>query len=102
MKPYLLRLGCGRFYVEFKDEERRALMAAIRERFGRPEMEAFPGASIWRFGGAAFTFYDPLGEPCLISDSEHGDDILQLLLEDIDPGAAKSADPVQPVQNLRL
>jgi len=85
MKPYLLRLSCGRLSLEFQDADRRALIAAIRDRFGRPEIEVAPIASICRFGGASFTFYDQWDEPCLISDSALGDEILERLLEDLEP-----------------
>ena len=71
--------------LEFQDEDRRALTTAIRERFGRLDIDVLPGASVCRFGGSDFTFYDQWGEPCLISGSEHGDALLQLLLADLSP-----------------
>ena len=85
MKPYLLRLSSGRLSLEFQDEDRRALTAAIRERFGQLDIDVLPGASVCRFGGGDFTFYDQWGEPCLISGSAHGDSLLQLLLSDLSP-----------------
>ena len=93
MKPYLLALSCGRLSLEFKDEDRRALTAAIRERFGRLDIQVFPGASICRFGGAEFTFYDQWGEPCLTSSSELGDAILKALVADLTDEVLDSAPP---------
>jgi hypothetical protein len=100
MKPYLLKLSCGRLSLEFQDEDRRALTAAIRERFGQPDIEVFPGASICRFGGASFTFYDQWGEPCLISGSERGDDLLRILVGDLAPAELVSPDTVEHARNL--
>jgi len=92
MKPYLLRLSCGRLSLEFQDADRRALIGAIRDRFGRPEIEVAPTASICRFGGASFTFYDQWDEPCLISASALGDEILEILIEDLEPAPRPALD----------
>jgi hypothetical protein len=100
MMPYLLRLSCGRLSLEFQDADRRALIAAIRDRFGRPEIEVSPVASVCRFGGASFTFYDQWDEPCLIADSAQGDRLLEALLNDLRPAPLASRDHGHQGQNL--
>ena len=100
MKPYLMRLSSGRLSLEFQDADRRALTSAIRERFGRLDIEVSPAGSLCRFGGASFTFYDRWDEPCLTAESALGDKILETLLNDLVPAGRDRADPSQFEQNL--
>ena len=95
MKPYLMRLSSGRLSLEFQDEDRRALTTAIRKRFSRLEIEASPFGSPCQFGGASFTFYDQWDEPCLIAESDIGDQILEVLLADLVPDGRDRRDAAE-------
>ena len=100
MKPYIMRLSSGRLSLEFRDDDRRALTAAIRDRFGRIEIEVSPVGSLCRFGGASFTFYDQWDEPCLTAESALADSILEILLHDLVPVGRERAQPSHVEQSI--
>ena len=65
--------------LEFETDDLPAVRACIGERY--PDWKAAPAgiASVVRFGGEDFTFQNDWDDPCLISSSSRGDELLRII-----------------------
>jgi len=76
----LLRLSTGHFSLEINPSDRQKVAEAIESLFGKPQVSLLaPYGSNYSFGDADFAFQDEWDDPCLISSSARGDDVLQRL-----------------------
>lgn len=78
MAVSLLNVG-DRLSLEFETSELDAVRALIRERY--PDITTEPAgiATVVRFGGEQFTFQNEWDEPCLISHTAEGDELLRMI-----------------------
>ncbi|WP_442578670.1 hypothetical protein ACSBOB_24520 [Mesorhizobium sp. ASY16-5R] len=65
--------------MEFDTGDLPAVASAIRKRFGEAEAQQYPTLTTYRFGGCSFLFQNEWDDPCLISISAEGDQILEAL-----------------------
>jgi hypothetical protein len=75
----LLALSTGHYSLEFEMGDLASVKSAIREIYGRPVSDNNPFLAEIRFGGSSFTFQNEWDDPCLVSGSSEGDEILQTL-----------------------
>jgi hypothetical protein len=76
MTVTLLSLSNGRSSLEFATSDLPLVAAAIRDRFGDPEQRPYPTSTHYCIGGCSFVFQNEWDDPCLISGSVAGDQIL--------------------------
>jgi hypothetical protein len=81
MAVTLLPLSDGHYSLEFEPSDLPLVASVIRDRYGVPEKEHHPTCVEYRFGGCSFVFQNEWDDPCLISGSAQGDDILKALYE---------------------
>jgi hypothetical protein len=79
MAVTLLSLSNGHYSLEFEPADLSAVASAIRNHYGVPDKRQYPTSAEYRFGGCSFTFQNEWDDPCLISGSAEGDDILKKL-----------------------
>lgn len=79
MAVTLLSLSNGHYSLEFEPADLPAVASAIRDHYGVPDKRQYPTSAEYRFGGCSFTFQNEWDDPCLISGSAEGDDILKKL-----------------------
>lgn len=79
MAATLLSLSNGHYSLEFEPADLPAVASAIRDHYGVPDKRQYPTSAEYRFGGCSFTFQNEWDDPCLISGSAEGDDILKNL-----------------------
>jgi hypothetical protein len=72
----LLQAG-AHLSLEFEPSDLETVRSCIRERFADVTTRAAGIATIVRFGGESFTFQAEWDDPCLISGSERGDELLR-------------------------
>jgi hypothetical protein len=78
MSVSLLNVG-DHFSLEFDTSDRDAVRSYIRERYGEVSSKAAGIATVVTFGGEDFTFQNEWDDPCLISHSVKGDDLLRAI-----------------------
>ncbi len=83
MTATLLTLSNGHLSLEFDTSDLPAVREAIRRRYGEPSVERYVTLSVLRFADSSFTFQNDWDDPCLISGSAEGDDILKALHDDL-------------------
>ncbi|WP_156518379.1 hypothetical protein [Sphingobium sp. EP60837] len=81
MTASLLALSTGHYSLEFEPSDMPSVKATILDQFGRPEIQQYGFSAEYRFGGSSFTFQGEWDEPCFISDSDSGDDILRTIYQ---------------------
>jgi hypothetical protein len=75
---YLLRLSNGHTSLEFASSDLSSVAAAIQKLFGIPETDrSHAFLTAYRFGGSSFVFQNEWDDPCLISGTDEGDEILR-------------------------
>lgn len=79
MAVTLLPLSNGHYSLEFESADLPSVASAIRDRYGVPDKRQYPASAEYRFGGGSFTYQNEWDDPCLISGSAEGDDILKSL-----------------------
>jgi hypothetical protein len=79
MAMTLLALSTGHYSLEFEPSDLPGVRSVIRQLYGRPETRRNPVLTELRFGGCSFTFQNEWDDPCLISGSSEGDEILRAL-----------------------
>ena len=67
------------FSLEFAPEDKADVRAAIQELFGQPQITPEVVSATVLFGGECFTYQDEWDDPCLISSSARGKDMLERL-----------------------
>ncbi|MFA6112525.1 MAG: hypothetical protein WC729_00985 [Sphingomonas sp.] len=82
----LLSLANGHSSLEFEPSDLPGVDSAIRDRFGMPEQRHYPASTEYRFGGCSFAFQNEWDDPCLISGSVEGDEILRWLCDSLNVG----------------
>ena len=80
MPVSLLRTGTI-FSLEFAPEDKADVRAAIQELFGQPQITPGVVSATILFGGECFTYQDEWDDPCLISSSPRGKEILERLAD---------------------
>lgn len=75
----LLPLSDGHVSLEFATSDLDLIGSAIRREYGVPVVKRHVMSAEYRFGGASFTFQNEWDDPCLISGSDEGDQILRHL-----------------------
>lgn len=65
--------------LEFEADDLPTVRAYIRERY--PDWKATPAgiATVVRFGGEDFTFQNEWDDPCLLSSTTRGDELLRTI-----------------------
>jgi hypothetical protein len=79
MTVFLIKVG-DHLSLEFDTSDLDAVRAYIREKY--PDVSAQPAgviATTVRFGGEEFTFQNDWDDPCLISGSSNGDELLRAI-----------------------
>ena len=79
MAVTLLALSNGHFSLEFEPDDFPAVGEAILDKYGKPTITHYPACASYHFGGSSFTFQNEWDDPCLISGSSKGDEILTSL-----------------------
>lgn len=79
MAVTLLTLADGHVSLEFETSDLPRVAAAIRSRFGGFAFRRDIASAECRFGGCSFTFENEWDDPCLISGSAEGDEVLRAL-----------------------
>lgn len=87
MAVTLLPLSNGHYSLEFESADLPSVASAIRDRYGVPDKRQYPASAEYRFGGCSFTYQNEWDDPCLISGSAEGDDILKSLHDVLSTGA---------------
>ncbi len=78
MPVALLKIG-DRYSLEFNATDTDAVRECIRTLYGKVSSEAAGITTVVTFAGEDFTFQDEWDEPCLISHSAKGDDLLRAI-----------------------
>ena len=78
MSVSLLKVG-SRLSLEFDTSDLDAMRSYIGERYAEVSSKAAGIATIVMFGGEEFMFQNEWDDPCLISQSAKGDDLLRAL-----------------------
>jgi len=81
MTVTLLSLSTGHYSLEFETSDVVSVKAAIVARFGQPVIEQQVISAQYHCGGSDFTFQNDWDDPCLISASTAGDEILKELYQ---------------------
>ena len=82
--PRILVLGeSGGHSFEFGKEVIPIVRDAIRHRYGEASGDPFLVGTVYSFGGCEFTYQSEWEDPCLISSSQQGSDILVQLCKDV-------------------
>lgn len=76
MTVTLMALG-EHLSLEFNTSDLGAVRDCIRERYADVQMTPAGIATVVRFGGQDFTFQNEWDDPCLISSSTTGDELLR-------------------------
>jgi hypothetical protein len=79
MAVTLLLLSDGHSSLEFDPSDMPSVASAIRDHYGEVDKRQYPMLVEYRFGGCSFTFQNEWDDPCLISASVEGDQILRIL-----------------------
>lgn len=79
----ILNLSGGGVSLEFESRDAAAVRAAIRERYGKMRRRWFVLAAEVTFGGESFAFQNEWSDPCLISRSERGAEMLERIADDL-------------------
>jgi hypothetical protein len=79
MAVTLLPLSDGHSSLEFEPADIPSMASAIRDRYGEIHKRHYAMSTEYRFGGCSFTFQNERDDPCLISASAEGDEILTTL-----------------------
>ena len=83
MAVTLLPLANGHTSLEFSPAELPSVSATIQKLFGSPEQDRHPFTTEYRFGGSCFIFQNEWDDPCLISATVEGDEILGQVFADL-------------------
>lgn len=83
MAVTLLYLANGHYSLEFRPADLPSVASAIRDRYGAPDKRQYPLSAEYRFGGCRFAFQNEWDDPCLISTSTEGNEILKHLYADL-------------------
>ena len=75
----LVELPTGRVSLEFRAAEFDALLGRLRV-FGKVSRDAMPSYDLLSVGGEQFILMNDWDEPCLISRTQPGDDLLRQAL----------------------
>lgn len=86
MAVTLLPLSNGHYSLEFEPADLPLVASSIRDKYGVPDRLQYPTFAEYWFGGCSFIFQDEWDDPCLISGSAEGDDILKSLHDDLNTG----------------
>jgi hypothetical protein len=93
MTVSLLQLSTGSASLEFSSDDKPSVIGAIEARFGRLQKGRVGMEDVsYEFGGEEFVYYDAWDEPCLISCSAAGTEMLGLVAQDLgalDAGTAE-------------
>ena len=76
-------LSGGGASLEFSTADLAAVRTAIAHRYGRMRRRWFVVAAEVTFGGERFAFQNEWNDPCLISHSERGVKMLELIADDL-------------------
>jgi hypothetical protein len=79
MAVTLLPLSDGHSSLEFEPSDIPSMASAVRDRYGEVDKRHYAMSTKYRFGGCSFTFQNEWDDPCLISASAEGDEILRIL-----------------------
>jgi hypothetical protein len=79
MAATLLSLSNGHYSLEFEPADLPSVASTIRDQYGVPDKRQYLTFAKYRFGGSSFIFQNEWDDPCLISGSAEGDEILQNL-----------------------
>ncbi|MDO9587979.1 MAG: hypothetical protein Q7J13_08580 [Brevundimonas sp.] len=79
----ILNLSGGGVSLEFSSADARAVREAIRQRYGRMRRRWFVLSAEVTFGGERFLFQNEWNDPCLISRSAAGGEMLERLASDL-------------------
>ena len=79
MAVSLLPLSNKHYSLEFETADIERVNTTIIELYGRPIISRHATCMNYIFGGCDFTFQTEWDDPCLISDSSEGDNILKKL-----------------------
>lgn len=69
--------------LEFDPEDKEVVKAAIRESFGEPKVTQHVISSTVRIDGEEFTYQNECDDPCLISSTARGAEILQTIADKV-------------------
>ena len=83
MTVSLLRLPNGDCSLEFALEDIDRVRAALLLKYGTPVVERFPFLTVYKFPTASLTFQNEWDDPCLISSSAHGAEMLEHLAKEL-------------------
>lgn len=78
MSVSLLNIG-DHFSLEFDTSDLDAVRSYIRERYEEVSSKTAGIATVVTFGGEDFTFQNEWDDPCLISHSVKGDDLIRAI-----------------------
>jgi len=79
----LLRLPDGACSLEFATEDIDRVRAALQRKYGTPDVERYPTLTVYKFPMASLTFQNEWDDPCLISSSEIGVEMLEHLAKEL-------------------
>ncbi|WP_294130796.1 hypothetical protein [Sphingobium sp.] len=79
----ILTLPNGHLSLEFDVIDLPNVIAAVRKHYGVPLIQQYPVLAVFAFGGCSFTFQNEWDDPCLISSSSDGDEILNKLCAEL-------------------
>ncbi|SMR81683.1 hypothetical protein SAMN04488030_2135 [Aliiroseovarius halocynthiae] len=74
----LLTLSNGHLSLEFEDADVATVSKGIKDYFGRPKVQKSILYDLLEFGGGEFIYYHEW-DPCLIAQSETGNEVLRAL-----------------------
>lgn len=77
------QLSGGAASLEFSPTDAAAVRAASAARYGKMRRRWFVLASEVAFGGERFTFQNQWNDPCLISRSQRGVEMLERIADDL-------------------
>lgn len=81
MAVRILELPNGHVSLEFEPDEVLAVVRAIQQIWGAPEMTAYVASQSVEFGGCKFVFQNEWHDPCLISLTAEGNPLLRQLAD---------------------
>lgn len=83
MSISIQQLSGGAASLEFSPADAATVWAAIAARYGKMRRRWFVLASEVAFGGERFAFQNQWNDPCLISRSERGAEMLERIADDL-------------------
>jgi len=79
----ILNLSGGGVSLEFSSSDAKAVREAIRQRYGLMRRRWFVMSADVTFGGERFVFQNEWNDPCLISRSATGAEMLERIASDL-------------------